>query len=132
MKSSAVQKIRVLSFGILALGFVLVSKLYLVQLVHSDVYEEQAERQYVRPAGSIFNRGTIYFETKDNVLVPAAALKTGFTIALNPKLVVEPENTYEKLSAIISVDRDFFAEKVGKKDDPYEEIIRRVPEEAAL
>ena len=115
----------------IVLTLVLSAKLYTVQIVNGAAYKERAERQYERPAETPFNPGSIYFTNKDGSLVSAATLKTGFILALMPKYIEDAEKTYEVLSQILEIDKDDFLKKAVKKDDPYEEIARRVPSETA-
>ena len=74
-------RLRLISFAILAVALFLTSRLYMVQLVHGDVYESKAEHQYVA-GNNYFDRGSIFFTTKDGEWVPAASVKTGFTPGL--------------------------------------------------
>ena len=95
-----------------------------------------ADRQYLRPAVSIFSRGDIFFRTKDGDLVSAATTKQGFTIAINPKILKNATTTYEKLAGVYSrfnrdLPRDDFFLRAAKSEDPYEEIINRVDEPIA-
>lgn len=126
-------RLRLLSVFILLFALLLSSKLYLVQIVSGEEYELRAESQYV--AGSnYFDRGSIYFTTKDGVEVPAASIKTGFLLYINPNLLnsrSDLENIYESLNAIVSVNRNEFMAKAKKENDPYEEIARRLPAETA-
>ena len=92
-----------------------------------------ADRQYTRPAGQTFDRGNIYFSSKDGSLVSAATVMMGFTVAINPKITSSATTTFSKLSPLfiqagIPLDQDVFMAKANKKDDPYEEIANRVPE----
>ena len=115
----------------MAAASVLAVNLYLVQIVRGETYKERAERQYVSPKESIFDRGKIYFSNKDGTVVSAATIKTGFTLAISPKKLASPRDAYEKLSAVIPIDEAKFLMKASKKDDPYEEIEKRISEEKA-
>lgn len=100
----------------------------MLQIVHQSDFADKADRQYVRPAQYTFNRGTIYLQAKDGSLVSGATVKTGYIIVINPKLLVDAEDTYQKISNIITVDRDDFMMRAGKKNDTYEEIAKKVEE----
>ena len=117
-------------FSILA-GVVLLGKLYAVQIVQGDEYSEQAKRQYARPSEALWDRGSIFFTAQDGSLVSAATLKTGFTLALSPKDITDPEGAWNALSAVVPLQREDFFLKAGKANDPYEEIGRRLSPEAA-
>jgi len=62
-------------------------------------------------------------------LISAAAIKEGFLLAINPKLIENPEEICDKLSQIIDLDKDLFFKSVGKKNDIYEEIAHKISRE---
>lgn len=97
-----------------------------MQIVNNDVYLDKADKQYTSSAASIFSRGTIYFENKNGEVVSAATLKSGSIIALNPKMLVDPEQTYKMLNPIFPIDKEVFMAKATKKNDPYEELAKKV------
>lgn len=111
-------------------GVVLITRLFFVQVVRADYYNNLANRQYLAPAGDDFERGNIYFTKKDGQLISAATIKNGFQIAINPKILENPENIYEKLSGIINLDKDDFL-KHSQKDNSYEVVAHRVDNETA-
>jgi cell division protein FtsI (penicillin-binding protein 3)/stage V sporulation protein D (sporulation-specific penicillin-binding protein) len=130
------KRIRIISYLILALALMLVAKLYSVQIIHYSDFADRADRQYQRPSGTVFNRGTIYFQSKAGQLISAGTLKSGFSVAINPKIIqanISASSTvngiYEKLSAVIKLDSDDFTKRANKKNDSYEEIAKRVDEE---
>ncbi|MDO8492741.1 MAG: penicillin-binding protein 2 [bacterium] len=129
MKLIAGKRVKFLSGLIVLLGLILLSRLYLLQVVSGDFFKDKADRQYVSPAENIFNRGNIYFSDKDGNLVSAATLKTGFILAISPKLLENPEDAYNKINSIHPIAGDVFAGKAALKNDPYEEIAHRLPEE---
>lgn len=103
-----------------------------MQIVHESAYREAANRQYVTPSSDIYERGTIYFENKDESLVSAATQTSGFKIAINPSKIVDPENTYKQLSQIVTtIDHDDFITATGKQNDIYEEVAHRLTAEEA-
>ncbi len=58
----------------------------------------------------------------------AASLETGFTLAINPRLLKNADDVYEKINTLYPIAKENFFPKASKKDDPYEEIAKRVPE----
>jgi cell division protein FtsI/penicillin-binding protein 2 len=130
-KTLSVSRIRLLFGCAVFVALLLLSRLYLVQMVHGEAFAEQAERQYVRPNYYDYSRGSIFFTDKSGTLVPAAGLTSGFTIAITPDEIKDPEATYQALNAIILINRNLFFAKVAKAGDPYEEILRRISREAA-
>lgn len=126
-----VTRIRIVSAGVVLVALLIVTKLYFVQIMSGDVFADKADRQYTRPVGGVFNRGSIFFRARNGTEIAAATLKVGYTVALNPKLLKDKEAAYAALSKIIEIDRQAFMEKASRRDDPYEEIAKRIPEEKA-
>jgi len=117
-------------FSIMILfALLLAGRLFFIQIINGQAYEDRADRQYVTQTSNVYNRGSIFFKKKDGTEFTAAGLKEGYTIAINPKRVTDTSDFYEKLSAIVELDRELFLKKANKKEDPYEEILRRVTEE---
>jgi len=125
MRSSFLPRIRIISLALFIFVLILLSKLYLVQVVHGEEYIDRADRQYIKPESTLFDRGTIYYENKDGRLISAATLKTGYTLAINPRLLEDSESTHSQIEKIIDInDEDFFF-RAGKKNDPYEEVLKK-------
>ncbi|MFZ2522960.1 MAG: penicillin-binding protein 2 [Minisyncoccia bacterium] len=125
MKTQYVNRIRLISIFVFLFALLLVGRLYLLQVVQSDVYQDKAERQYSSTARGIFSRGSIYFSNKDGSLVSAATLKSGSIVTINPQILKNPEDAFYKLSSVLPVKYDTFIAKASKKNDPYEEIAVR-------
>ncbi|MFA6095423.1 MAG: penicillin-binding protein 2 [Candidatus Paceibacterota bacterium] len=132
MKALRTDRLKVISAIIIMFALVLVVRLYMLQVMQSDAYTAQADRQHVRRGENVFDRGSILFQSRSGELVSAATLQSGYTIAINPQEVVHPEDVYNALSGILATDEDSFLRKLGKTEDPYEEIARRVDEPTAL
>jgi cell division protein FtsI/penicillin-binding protein 2 len=113
----------------LIVGLVIVTRLYMVQIVDGHSYSERADRQHMRPAANTFDRGSIFFTTKDGEKINAATLKSGFKVAISPKLIVHPEDVFNNLAFYLDIDPEFYIARADKVDDPYEEIAKRVPYE---
>ena len=131
MKSSFINRSRVVLAFVVIFSLILFGKLFLVQIVHGSSYKDIANHQYVTPSSDIYERGTIYFENKDGSLVSAATQTSGFKIAINPSKLVNAEDTYKKLSQFTTIDHDDFIIKSGKKNDSYEEVAHRLTQEMA-
>ena len=126
MKFSYFTRVRLISLFIFAFALLLIGRLYLLQIVNNDLYTTKADRQYSSSSKNLFSRGTVYFKNKDSSLVSAATLQSGFTVAVNPQILKNPEDVYLKLNAIMPTDHDSFIAKATKKGDPYEEIATHV------
>jgi cell division protein FtsI (penicillin-binding protein 3)/stage V sporulation protein D (sporulation-specific penicillin-binding protein) len=124
-------RIRLIGAGATLVALLLIGKLYIVQLLHGDEYREKADRQYASSGRELWDRGSIFFETRNGDRVSAATLQSGVTLAVNPKEIIDVEALYARLAQELPLERTAFLAKAGKKNDPYEEIARRVPEERA-
>ncbi len=129
--SDPVVRIRIVSIVCIIFALFLATKLYLVQIVSGKQFSERADRQYIQPVGGVFDRGTIFFQSKDTTLMAAASLRLGYTIAINPKLIKNPEDAYAKLSAVIKLDHADFIARATKQNDSYEEIAKRTDPDIA-
>ena len=127
MKNSAKNRIRFIGFFIVFVAVILLSKLYLVQVIQSEFFRERADRQHVRPGGSVFARGSISFEDKSSNLVNAATLKEGFILAISPRLLKDREAAYQAVNSLYPVKREDFMSRAEKENDPYEVLASQVP-----
>src|SRR3989344_8872972 len=102
-------RLRLLSFFIVISALLLGSRLYVVQIVSGQNFEAKAERQYT--AGTnYFERGSIYFTTKEGALIPAANIKLGFVVHLNPNILNQRddlEEIYMTINSIIPISKIF-------------------------
>ena len=124
-------RIRTISVFIFLFAGILVAKLFLIQIIHNNLYAEKADKQYATPAGDMFYRGSIFLTKKDGSLVAGATISAGFKIALNPKNIQDPESIYESLHNYLTMDHDIFISKAAKKNDPYEEVATHLTKEQA-
>ncbi len=118
-------RVKVILVGIVAVAVILISSLYSRQIVNGKSYAEKADKQYGKPSSSLFNRGSIYFQSKDSTRVVAATVERGFLVYANPKLVKDGAQTYEALSQFLKIDRGNFTKAVSRADDTYEEISHK-------
>lgn len=131
MRRDAVTRIRVITGIVLLLMSVLAVRLYYVQLMKGSEYREAGEKQYVHTVRELYNRGSIYFTTKDNEKVSAATIKTGSLLALDPSKIVDPEQVYSALNAIVPLNHDTFIERAKRTDKTYQEIEKEIANDIA-
>lgn len=120
----------VLIFIFLAAG-VLGVALYWTQIVKGKSYAYRADKQYVKPAVTFFDRGSIFFSSKDGTKVAAATVAAGYLVYMNPSLIVNPEQTFDILSNYIDLDKNDFLVRSRKPGDHYEELAHRINEDVA-
>jgi len=130
MKLSSFQlRIRIIIVCIFLVTIILLGRLFFIQVIHKNLYTERADKQYITPSSNIFNRGSIFFSKKDNSLVAAGTISSGFKLAMVPNDILNPEDAFLKLVPYMKMDHDTFISKVSKKDDPYEEIAIELTKE---
>jgi cell division protein FtsI/penicillin-binding protein 2 len=88
------KRIKLLLGGFFCIALVLIVKLYMVQIVHGEQLSLKAERQYVRPYATIFDRGSIFFSEKTGAQISAGTLKSGYTLAINPSAISDSMKMY--------------------------------------
>jgi cell division protein FtsI/penicillin-binding protein 2 len=101
MKQEIISRIHILFWCVVAVALLLVFRLYYVQVLHGNSYAEIAQRQYMRSNDRLFNRGTIYYTTKDNELISGASISYGYTLAVSPKAMVDDMSVYEPLLSLV-------------------------------
>lgn len=131
MKYNSTPRIKIISFGVLIFAFVLIGRLFMVQVLQSRIYAKEANHQYVTQSSDIFERGTIFFTNKNKDLVSGATQISGFKLAIEPNKIKDPESLYTELTVKIPINRDEFFSKASKKQDPYEEVANHLSKEEA-
>lgn len=127
MKQTFVWRLRLLAGLAALIVFVLVGKLYLVQIVYGSTYSERAERQYMRPAAGVFERGSILFRPDvSGKELSIATLRSGFTLAVAPARIEDPHGTYQALRQFVELDEETFMRAFKRRDDPYEVVLTRL------
>lgn len=131
MNSSFIWRSRVIIFFVVLLAGAVLTRLFWVQVIHSEFYANAANRQYVTPASGVYERGTVYFTHKDGELIRAATQVSGFKLVIAPSKLGDVEATFTKLSETVDLDREDFMFRANKKDDPHEEVAFQLNKEQA-
>lgn len=131
MRKQAVIRIRIITGLVLTIAIIIVGRLYQIQIVHGEQYTERAERQYVHTTNELYSRGTIFMTTKDNELVSAASIKSGYVLAVNPTLISDPQIAFTALEPYLDIDKETFIERASKSNRTYVEVTPDVEDEVA-
>lgn len=129
MRTSATVRIRIITGGVLCIALILIVRLYQIQVLRGKEYRESAEKQYVRTVRDFFTRGSIFFTTRHGEQVSAATVQTGFLLSVNPSVLSEREDVYEKLARIVPIDREVFMKRTDDRNSTYAEIATQVTRE---
>ncbi|PID99853.1 MAG: hypothetical protein CSA81_14360, partial [Acidobacteria bacterium] len=124
-------RLNLLFFFFLFLAATVVFRLYNVQILAYDHYQNLANRQH-RYKKEIFpKRGDIFLQEKAGNLFTAATnrdLKTVFAVPLeiNPEAV---DKLSRELAEILELEENEIKEKLSKQDDPHEVLKRKLTDE---
>ena len=130
MKFDYSKRIKFLAFISVLFAAILITRLFVIQIVGGEEFGEMAERQYSKPMPDIFSRGSIFFREKSGNLVSAATLKTNFVLAINPTTLGDSKEIFSKIKEFVIFDEDVFLEKASKKNDTYE-VVGEIKDEDA-
>jgi cell division protein FtsI/penicillin-binding protein 2 len=129
MSFSSASNIRVLGwiigFAVLFIG----SRLYFLQIVRADELSERADRSFALQQ-SVFNRGSIFFTTKNGERAAAASLKSGFSLIIDAGLLKDPESTFNEISRFLPLKKEDFLSAVSKGSGSIE-IYHKISQENA-
>jgi len=124
-------RIKIISLFFVAIGLLLMSRLYYVQIVKAEYYEDRAERQYVHTVRDLYSRGSIFFTTKDGEEVSAATILSGYVLAINPTHVNDADTLYTALAPFLTITKETFIERVTLPGRTYVEIESRINNDQA-
>ena len=133
---SFAERNKIIFLCFLFFSLILIVRLFLVQVINSDLYADRANKQYFTPASSVFKRGNIFFQKKNGELISGAMQIDGFKLAINPNKIGNPEEFYKKLLKKINsggldqINLDFnkeeFLAKAKNKKRTYVEIFNNL------
>ena len=110
MKSSCFTlRLRIIFSFLIFVAILLFIRLYFLQVVRGEYYNIIAEQKQITSVSGIFDRGSIFFTSKDGSLIPAASLKNEYTLSINPSLIKNPEDIYTKISQILNIEKTSFS-----------------------
>lgn len=112
------------------MAVLLLGRLYQIQILHADQYQERAESQYVHTKTDLYTRGSILFTTRDGATLSAAAIQSGYVLAANPThFTVSPEAFCQELESYLDSSVERCVERVTLPGRTYIELASRVSEE---
>jgi len=125
-------RIRLVSAFVVLISLVLVGRLYQVQIVQADYYEARAESQYVHTKSDLYTRGSILFSTKDDLPLSAAAIQSGYVLAVNPTLLTDAVEVFcASLEEYITVTIERCISRVSTPGRTYIELADQITNQQA-
>ncbi len=131
MRRQAVIRIRVFTGLVLFFALILVGRLYQVQVLDAEKYKAKGEKQYVHTVEDLYDRGAIYFTTRDGERIAAATVASGYVLAVDPNNVKDAKDLYQKLDPYIDLDEETFLYRATLSDRTYVEIDATLSDEEA-
>jgi len=121
MKKGNHARLHLLSIVVIIVGLGLLARLFFIQIVKGAELNSVAQAQNIGGGTRAYDRGGIFFSSKDGSLLAAATLKSGHIAAINPRVLKDATSTYERIKELVQIDKQTFMAR-SSKDDPYEEI----------
>lgn len=115
---------------ILVAGAVVITRLYLLQVVDHEKWNKIAENQHSLSADLFPDRGEIFFREGDGVY-PAAVNREYPLLYAVPREVDDIARTAEALASVTGVAADEIRSKLSDKNDPFEPIKKRLSDDEA-
>lgn len=106
-------------------------RLYDIQILRNESYSSEAARQYLLSSSGTYDRGAIYFETKDGELLSAATLKSGFLVAANLNNLKDSQEAARVLAEITGGDAVEYSRKMASSSGHYIELVHKLDGSAA-
>ena len=124
-------RIRTVAGTICLVAFLLLVRSYIVQIAHGEQYSSQAESQYTRTTSELYNRGSIFFSTRDGASLSAAAIKSGYVLALDPSRITAPALVCDEITKVVEIDRELCLFRATLPNRTYVEFTDDLDDEAA-
>ncbi len=131
MRKQTVFRIRIITSIILAVAVLLLVRLYQVQILQYSVYEDKATKQYVHTVRDLYDRGSIFFTTRDKEYVSAATIQSGFVLAVDPSTIKKIDEVYAVVAPHINIAKDLFYTRATLPNRTYVEISTQLSDEVA-
>lgn len=121
-----VGRIRIVTVLCVLVAFVIIGRLYVLQVVRGDMYIAKADAQFVEPSQPLMNRNAIYFSKVDGLPGLAANLSTGFALAINPSRITDKEATYKAITEVLPIPRDTFMARAAVPGSKYAKLAEHL------
>src|SRR3989304_3259013 len=114
---------------ICAISAGIIFRLFSLQIIDYKCYSIKAKNQHEFSRTLNPRRGSIFMKDRFGDVYPLAINKDYGAVYVIPNEITDKENTAEKLSQILNVDKEIILNRISKKDDPYEPIKSKISDE---
>ena len=132
MKRSCKWRAQTLFIFVLTIGGIIIARLFLLQIIGYNHYNDLAENQHQFSQKLFPQRGEIFIQDlKSKEYLPLAVNKEFQQVYAIPKLIPEEkrEEIAEQLSSILEMDKEVILNRINKPDDPYEPLKHKLDKE---
>ncbi|MCX6761052.1 MAG: penicillin-binding protein 2 [Candidatus Nealsonbacteria bacterium] len=117
-------RVNLILLSVFICGLVIIGRLFYIQVIQGDYYKAMVQGMYVSDEEFLRERGEIFFQKGEPM-----AININFPLVYASSREVEnKEETAQKLSDIIAVDKEVILEQL-KKDSLYEVVKKKLSEE---
>jgi len=125
---SRFSRMHILTAVLFAVGFLLVFRLYFIQVLSHAKWKEMAEDQHSAFQRLVANRGEIFMHDSD-ALYPLAVNREYQMAYAVPKDIDDRDHVAIELSQALGMDIQSILEKLNRPDDPFEIIKKRLSDD---
>ncbi len=130
-------RLNILAVAIILFGLALIGKLFILQVINHNFYQELAAGQHGIHKTLLPERGEIFikdrFYDKNSYtqaqLFPLAVNRTWPMLYAIPNKIEKKEQVINQLDPLIELEKSEIARRINKKDDPYEPLAYQLSEE---
>lgn len=117
-------RVNLILFFVFVCGLVIIGRLFYIQIIKGDYYKAMVQGMYISDEEYLGERGEIFFKKGEPM-----AININFPLVYASSREVEnKEEAAQKLSEILSIDKEVILEQV-KKDNLYEVLKKKLSEE---
>lgn len=124
-------RVRAVAAAICTVAVLLLVRSYVVQVTHGSQYALQAEAQYTRTTSQLYDRGSIYFSTRDGATLSAASIKSGYVLALDPSRITDAADVCGQIIEVVQVAPELCLLRATLSNRTYVELTDGMTDEVA-
>lgn len=128
----SVFRVRLFLFLLFLVGFFVCSRLFFLQVLSHDKWVALAESQHNASFELSADRGEIYMHDGDMDRYPLAVNREYQMVFVVPKDIVEKDTVAIELARALDMDIGEIRDKIGRPNDPFEIIKKRLTDEEVI
>ena len=124
------QRIYFLVMAVFLMGFIIIIRLYILQVADYPKFRAMAEDQHRARSELVAKRGEIYLKSGESKY-PLAVNREYPMVFLEPKLVEEKDRIISELSYILAIERSEIEKKLSDSEDMFEIVKKKISDDEA-